>query len=99
MRRVVVTILLALSFTGFAQTNHTKNLTILANPLSDYLRVSGPEAIDGLNYVIYDGKGKTLLSGVYTDGKINIYTLPKGVYTIELYKQFECYSESDFIKI
>lgn len=99
MRRVFVTVLLALSFTGLAQTQNTNNLTILANPLSDYLRVSGPETVDGLKYIIHDNKGKTLLSGIYSEGKINIYTLPKGVYRIELYDTDGCYSENDFIRI
>jgi hypothetical protein len=55
---------------------------IYPNPASQVLFVKG---IDQPTFAIYDSQGALVLNGIVVDGRINISTLPSGIYLIELY--------------
>jgi M6 family metalloprotease-like protein len=72
----------------------SKNAYIYPNPVYNELNISLHE----VNRVdIYDILGNTMLSETHPDSKINVFSLPQGVYIAKIFTDNGCYMEK-FIK-
>ncbi|MBJ2173011.1 T9SS type A sorting domain-containing protein [Aureibaculum sp. A20] len=74
---------LAQSLVTMSTEDYSKNdniFKIYPNPSSDLVKISGQIA----NYTIYDITGKIVMNGSYNNNTIDITSLNKGVYLIEL---------------
>jgi len=67
---------------------------IYPNPAQDVLNIS---LTNIQRMEIYNLLGKMMLSDLYPDSKINVSSLPKGVYFVKIFTEDNCYTEK-FIK-
>lgn len=67
---------------------------IYPNPVQDILNIS---LTDIQRMDVYNLLGKMVLSDLYPDSKINVSSLPKGVYFVKIFTEDNCYTEK-FIK-
>lgn len=63
-----------------------KKLIIYPNPTSHYIHIQG-DILNNYNYQIFDISGRLVKSGIKDDKKIDISTLEKGFYIINIFDQ------------
>ncbi|QOD61579.1 S8 family serine peptidase [Polaribacter haliotis] len=65
----------------------TKNYRFYPNPTSDYLLMS--TELNDVNYNLYNILGKNVLQGKISEGKIDLKTISKGIYSLKLQNGLE----------
>lgn len=63
------------------------NISIFPNPASSYVQVSGLEANKTHSYILLNVLGQKMASGKISNGKIDLPTLPKAVYTLQVLEE------------
>ena len=61
----------------------TLALTLFPNPASDMIQIEDPD-FDGNAFIIHSFSGKDLSKGTISGGKINLRTLPPGIYILSI---------------
>ncbi len=65
-----------------AQPKQTAQVELRPNPATDYITIAWDAAADGMAYDILDLQGRHLLRGHTTSDKLDVQSLPSGLYTL-----------------
>ena len=72
--------------------------SLYPNPASDQLNIKTSEILIGMNYRILDIAGRTVDADVLSSSQLNIQSLEKGVYLLQIMNESGNYSTQHFIK-
>ncbi|MCS3532753.1 BspA family leucine-rich repeat surface protein [Chryseobacterium sp. JUb7] len=70
------------SFLAAAETSKKDMISIYPNPATDFIYIKNPKGLN--NYKIFDRSGRIVLQNNVTDDKINISSLSKGNYILQV---------------